>query len=160
MDPAAAAAAEEEGREKPPVIYTMENKPIVTCESALTAAPGADCACGGGGGSNGRPEGGGCGGPWSVPPAPGPGEGRPGWGLCGALTGRGRPGRGGGERPFCRRRWRGCPPLWGPALGAEGTRRLDGLWRRELPLGSFSLPASNGSGQAWVCVCMFRGDSE
>ncbi|XP_032850376.2 trafficking protein particle complex subunit 10 [Tyto alba] len=31
MDPAAAAAAEEEGREKPPVIYTMENKPIVTC---------------------------------------------------------------------------------------------------------------------------------
>ncbi|XP_019384571.1 PREDICTED: trafficking protein particle complex subunit 10 isoform X1 [Crocodylus porosus] len=32
MDPAAAAAAEEEeGAEKPPVIYTMENKPIVTC---------------------------------------------------------------------------------------------------------------------------------
>lgn len=28
MDP----AEEEEGREKPPVIYTMENKPIVTCE--------------------------------------------------------------------------------------------------------------------------------
>lgn len=34
MDPAAAVAAEEEeGSEKPPVIYTMENKPIVTCES-------------------------------------------------------------------------------------------------------------------------------
>lgn len=33
MDPAAAAAGEEEGGEKPPVIYTMENKPIVTCES-------------------------------------------------------------------------------------------------------------------------------
>lgn len=32
MDPAAAAAGEEEGGEKPPVIYTMENKPIVTCE--------------------------------------------------------------------------------------------------------------------------------
>lgn len=112
MDPAAAAAAEEEGREKPPVIYTMENKPIVTCESALTAGPGADCVCvcvcvwWRGGGSNGRPEGGGT--LAGAPPLRARVKGGPGRGLWGALTGRGRPGRGGGERPFSRRRWRGC----------------------------------------------------
>lgn len=37
MDP----AEEEEGREKPPVIYTMENKPIVTCECPLLPGPGS-----------------------------------------------------------------------------------------------------------------------
>lgn len=157
MDPAAAAAAEEEGREKPPVIYTMENKPIVTCESALMAGPGADCVCvcvwWRGGGEQ-WPSGG-WGDPGRCPPAPGPGEGRPG---ARAVGGADRAGEA-GER---RRRAAVFPSAVAglPALGAEGTRRLDGLWRRELPLGWFSLPASNGSGQAWVCVCMFRGDSK
>lgn len=96
MDPAAAAAAEgEEGREKPPVIYTMENKPIVTCECAWRPRTGV----------NGRRRGGaamavgsGAGGPGRCP-APGSGEGRPGAGSDGGAGG-GRA-RGAGARGLC-----------------------------------------------------------
>lgn len=96
MDPAAAAAAEgEEGREKPPVIYTMENKPIVTCECSWRPRTGVSGRRRGGAAMAVRS---GAGAPGRCP-APGSGEGRPGAGSGGGADG-GRA-RGAGARGLC-----------------------------------------------------------
>lgn len=130
MDPAAAAAAEEEGREKPPVIYTMENKPIVTCECAPRPQTGVNGRCR----VDGRGRGGiamaawsGAGGPGRcLPRGPGRGPavepaagGPPRRWSPGAVQGADSRGR---QEPF----WRGTaaemlgwPQLWVPALGTE-----------------------------------------